>query len=96
MSKKTRRIRAYGKESRIPMSLSNYIYDTEKGYEGAKRTFIETINSQPFNGKKICDALNKNPKVLCRFTVASETKDTIILEATDFLGNIDCIRITKE
>ncbi len=96
MSKKTRRIRAYGKESRIPMSLSNYIYDTEKGYEGAKRTFIETINSQPFNAGEIADTLNRNPKALRRFTVASETKDTIILEATDFLGNIDCIRIAKE
>lgn len=91
-----RKIRAYGKESRIPMSLSNYIYDTEKGYEGAKKTFIDTINSQPFNGKKICDALNKNPKVLSRFTAASETTGTIILEATDHFGNVDCIRITEE
>jgi hypothetical protein len=91
-----RKIRAYGKQNRIPMSLSNYIYDNDKGYEGAKKTFIDTINSQPFNGKKIGDALNKNPKALRRFTVASETKGTIILEATDHLGNVDCIRITEE
>ncbi|NCC67090.1 MAG: hypothetical protein EOM14_02680, partial [Clostridia bacterium] len=89
-----RKIRAYGKQNRIPMSLSNYIYDTEKGYEGAKKTFIDTINSQPFNGKKICDALNKNRNALRTFTVASETADTIILEAADHLGNKDCIRIT--
>ena len=91
-----RKIRAYGKQNRIPMSLSNYIYDTDKGYEGAKKTFIDTINSQPFNGKKICDALNKNSNALRTFAVASETGDTIILEATDYLGNKDCIRITEQ
>lgn len=91
-----RKIIAYGKKNRIPMSLSNYIYDNDKGYEGAKKTFIDTINGAAFNGKKISDALNKNPKALRRFTAASETKGTIILEATDHLGNIDCIRITEE
>lgn len=91
-----RKIRAYGKQNHIPMSLSNYIYDTTNGYDGAKRTFIETINGQPFNGKKISDALNKNPNALHQFTVVSETKDTIILEATDSLGNVDCIKIIEE
>jgi len=91
-----RKIRAYGKQNRIPMSLSNYIYDTDKGYEGAKKTFIDTINSQPFNGKKIAAALNGTKNILRTFTIASETNNTIILEATDFLGNVDCIRITEE
>lgn len=91
-----RTIKAYGKETRINMSLSNYIFDNQNGYEGAKRTFKETINAQPFNGKKIAAALNSTQHILRRFTVASETANTIILEATDALGNTDCIRITEE
>ena len=91
-----RKIRAYGKQNRIPMSLSNYICDNVKGYEGAKKTFIDTINSQPFNGKKIAAALNGTKNILRTFTVAGETNNTIILEATDFIGNVDCIRITEE
>ncbi len=94
--KTNKAIKAYGKTNRIPMSLSNYIYDNQNGYEGAKRTFIDTINAQPFNGKKIAAALNGTKNILRRFTVASENNDTIILEATDTLGNADYIRITKE
>jgi hypothetical protein len=89
------KIRAYGKENRIPMSLSNYIYSNGEGYEYSKKLFIEIINGQPFNGKKICEALNNTKHILRRFTVASQTKDTIILEATDYIGNVDCIKITK-
>lgn len=55
-----RKIVAYGKKSRIPMSLSNYIYDNVKGYEGAKKTFIDTINSQAFNGKEIAAGRTSN------------------------------------
>jgi len=29
-----RKIRAYGKQNHIPMSLSNYVYDTTNGYDG--------------------------------------------------------------
>ena len=90
-----RKIRAYGKENRIPMSLSNYIYSNGNGYDYSKKLFTETINTQPFNGKKICEALNNTKHILHRFTVASQTKDTIILEAADYLGNIDCIKIEK-
>jgi len=91
-----RMIRAYGKETMIPMSLSNYIYDNQNGYEGAKKTFVETVNAQPFNAKKIVAALNGTKNILRRFTVSSEAKDQIILEATDTLENIDCIKIIEK
>lgn len=91
-----RTIKAYGKETRIPMSLSNYIYDNQNGYEGAVRTFKATVNSQPFNAKKIAAALNRTHNILRKFTVSSESEGTIILEATDTLGNIDCIKIIEK
>lgn len=88
------KIRAYGKTSRIPMALSNYIL-TGKGCKHDAQTFKDTIESAPFNAKSIAAALNRQKDILMRFTPVKQTETTIILEASDLLGNKDEIKITK-
>ena len=93
---KNKTIRAYGKQNRVPKSLSNYIYGSQNGYQEARETFENIIEAQPFNGKKICDALNSTKNILRKFTVLSSNATVITLEATDYLGNKDIIRITEK
>lgn len=89
------KIRAFGKDTRIPMSLSNYIF-TNDGCEADRKRFTEIVKSQPFDAGRIAGALNREPGALYRFTAAQQTESTILLEARDGMGNTDIIKITKE
>lgn len=91
-----RKIKASGKTTRIPMSLSNYMPGCDKGTEVAKRTFIEVINSQPMDPAAICKVLNAHKWVCDTFKPYRPLINGISLIATDCWGNQDIITITED
>ena len=88
------KIRAYSKDNRIPMALSNYI-SSGNGIEEDVRAFRRTVERAPFNAKSIAAALNSRRDAIVRFAPAGQTETTVIIEATDYLGSKDIIKITK-
>ncbi len=89
------KISASGRKSGIVMSLSNYVHERVNGYEGAKLTFKNTVNGQPFDADKICAALNRMPGKLYSFSVYRVSSEAIILLATDCFGYRDLIKIKE-
>ena len=90
-----RKITAYGKTTRIPMSLSNYMAGCREGIEAAKKAFIDTINSQPMGPVAICKALNAHKWTTETFKPHRPLDNGFTLLATDPFGNQDIIRITE-
>lgn len=91
-----RKIRACGKTSRIPMSLSNYMPACHEGTIEAIKEFKRTINSQPMDVEEICDALNNHRWTCDRFEPYRPLDDGFIIKATDCWGNEDLIYITEK
>jgi hypothetical protein len=96
MKKSMRKITAYGRNNRIPMSLSNYMPGCRKGIKVARQEFIDTISRQPMDAKAICKALNGHRWTADKFQPFKESEDVIQLIATDPWGNEDIIRIAEE
>lgn len=88
----TRTIRAYGKTTRYPMSLSNYIY-TGQGTVADTMEFKRIINNQPFDADKIVQALNNHSKTICKFRTYKQLDGGIQILAIDYCGNEDVISI---
>lgn len=93
---KKRRIQAYGKTSRIPMSLGNYMAGCREGHERATQEMIATINGQPMNPKAICEALNNHRWTTNIFKPYRPLDNGFLLIAVDPWGNEDIIRITEK
>lgn len=91
-----RTIKACGKTTRIPMSLSNYMAGCTEGYAEAKKEFRNTVNSQPMDPVKICNALNNHKWTTGTFKPYRPIDNGFILITTDFCGNEDLIYITEE
>ena len=91
-----RRITAYGKKTRIAMSLSNYMPKCDKGYTEAYREMKRTINNQPMDVAAICKALNNHRWTTERFEPYRPIDNGFLIKATDPWGNEDLIRITED
>lgn len=92
----SKKIRACGKDTRIPMSLSNYLYPPNNGgVIGSQREFKRIINSYN-DARSTCDALNSHKDRLRRFRPYKELPNGYVIIATDTLGNEDLIYITEE
>lgn len=94
------KIRAYGKKTRIPMSLSNYMAGCREGYDVAKQTFIDTIKGVPhdydFDAEAICKALNAHKWTTETFKPYRPLTNGISILAVDPWGNEDIIQITED
>ena len=93
------KIRAYGKKTRIPMSLSNYMGGCREGYEVARQAFIDTVNAQPkdygIDVTAICKALNAHKWTTETFKPYRPLDNGASLIAIDPWGNEDIIEITE-
>lgn len=93
------KIRAYGKKTRIPMSLSNYMPGCREGKDAARNEFIKTIQRVPsaygFNAAAICRALNNHKWTTEKFKPYRPLTNGVSILATDPWGNEDIIEITE-
>lgn len=95
------KIIAYGKKSRLPMSLSNYMAGCREGVDVAKQTFIDTIKGVPheygLDVAAICKALNAHKWTCETFRPYRPlTNGGVSILAVDPWDNEDIIEITEE
>lgn len=94
------KINAYGKKTRTPMSLSNYMAGCREGIDVAKQTFIDTIKSVPheygFDVAAICKALNAHKWTTETFKPYRPLTNGISILAVDPWGNEDIIEIKED
>lgn len=92
----TRKIIAYTKKHRDPMSLSNYMPRCGEGTLARAYALRNTINAQPMDPESICRALNNHKWTTDRFEPYRPLDNGIAIKATDCWGNEDIIEIREE
>ena len=90
------KIKAFGKTTRIPMALSNYMAGCREGFEVARQELIDTIEAQPMDVMAVCKALNSHRWTTERFEPYRPLDYGFSIIATDPFGNQDIIQIIEE
>ena len=88
------RIIAYGAETRVPMSLSNYASNEREGSEGSRRYFENIIKHSDMNAGLMVAELNADKRIFGKWEIEEESFSDIKLKQTDSFGNVDYINIS--
>ena len=88
-----KKVFAYTKQG-IALSLSNFMISNGKGYEEERKEFKRVVNASK-TAEETCRNLDNHKWTYVRFNPYKTIENGYIISATDYMGNVDYIKITE-